>query len=319
MKEPISPDNEASRIKQLQQLHILDTQPEERFDRVTRLAKRLFDVPIAVVSLVDSNRQWFKSCFGLDVSETPRGVSFCGHAILGDEPFIIPDTLEDERFADNPLVSGEPHIRFYAGVPLVFEGSTKLGTLCIIDTKPRMFSRQETQDLVDLAKIAEQELANSLAATTDSLTEISNRRGFEELANKSLDYCRSGGFSLSLAYFDLDDFKHINDNYGHQAGDQALVEFASLLKSSFRESDVIARVGGDEFVVLMSGASEKGATFAVNSFRDSLKAHNVTSDNEFDIDFSVGIVATKAQQGVTLASLIEQADQKMYQCKKCQD
>ncbi|MDN3685286.1 GAF domain-containing protein [Vibrio sinaloensis] len=97
---------------------------------------------------------------------------------LGDEPFIIPNALEDERFADNPLVTGEPNIRFYAGVPLVYQDNTKLGTLCIIDSKPREFSIQEIQDLIDLAKIAEQELANSLAATTDSLTGISNRRGF---------------------------------------------------------------------------------------------------------------------------------------------
>ncbi|EGA71599.1 GGDEF family protein [Vibrio sinaloensis DSM 21326] len=316
MKEPTSPNNEALRVKQLQQLNILDTQPEERFDRVTRLAKRLFDVPIAVVSLVDSNRQWFKSCFGLTVSETPRNISFCGHAILGDEPFIIPNALEDERFADNPLVTGEPNIRFYAGVPLVYQDNTKLGTLCIIDSKPREFSSQEIQDLIDLAKIAEQELANSLAATTDSLTGISNRRGFEELASKSLDYCRAGGFSISLAYFDLNDFKQINDNYGHQAGDQALVQFASLLKSSFRESDVIARVGGDEFVVLMSGASEKGATFAINSFKDSLQAQNATNACDFNISFSVGLVATKANASVTLENLIEQADQRMYQSKK---
>ncbi len=112
MRTPDIPENEDIRLKSLQSLDVLDTQPEERFDRLTRMCKRLFGVPIALVSLVDENRQWFKSCVGLSVSETPRDISFCGHAILGNEIFMIPDTANDERFADNPLVLNDPHIRF---------------------------------------------------------------------------------------------------------------------------------------------------------------------------------------------------------------
>ncbi len=122
MKAPDIPQDEQARIKALRSLNVLDTPSEERFDRLTRLAKRMFDVPIALVSLVDENRQWFKSCIGLDVSETPRDISFCGHAILGSEVFIIPDTKKDERFTDNPLVLNDPHIRFYAGCPLRYIG-----------------------------------------------------------------------------------------------------------------------------------------------------------------------------------------------------
>lgn len=114
MKSPETPRDEETRLKRLRSLGILDTAPEERFDRLTRLAKRMFGVPIALVSLVDENRQWFKSCVGLEASETPRDVSFCGHAILCNEIFIIADATLDERFADNPLVLNEPKIRFYS-------------------------------------------------------------------------------------------------------------------------------------------------------------------------------------------------------------
>jgi len=117
MKKAPLPVNEEQRLAALRALCILDTPPEERFDRITRLAKKLFEVPIALITLVDAERQWFKSCQGLRVRETPRDISFCGHAILSQEGLVVPDTLLDERFADNPMVLGEAGIRFYAGRP----------------------------------------------------------------------------------------------------------------------------------------------------------------------------------------------------------
>lgn len=140
MKTPDIPPDEDARLAELRSLNVLDTIAEERFDRLTRMARRLFGVDVALVSLVDENRQWFKSCAGMELSETPRDISFCGHAILGDGAFVIPDALQDERFCDNPLVTGPQHVRFYAGCPLRGPGGRKLGTLCIIDSKPCAFS-----------------------------------------------------------------------------------------------------------------------------------------------------------------------------------
>lgn len=136
MLVPGKPANETARVQALHGLELLDSAPEERFDRLTRLAKRLFNVPIALVTLVDTNRQWFKSCVGLDATETPRDVSFCGHAILQNDLLLVPDAREDVRFHDNPLVTGAPNIRFYAGYPLTVPNGNKMGTLCLIDTKP---------------------------------------------------------------------------------------------------------------------------------------------------------------------------------------
>jgi GAF domain-containing protein len=156
--EPAIPFDEAKRLATLRGLNILDTPPEERFDRLTRLAMNLFDIPIALVSLVDSNRQWFKSCQGLDVSETPRNISFCGHAILDDQTLIISDALLDPRFSDNPLVTGAPKIRFYAGEPLRAHDGSRMGTLCIIDRRPHQLSPIERGSLRDLAILVENEL-----------------------------------------------------------------------------------------------------------------------------------------------------------------
>ncbi|MGQ0645496.1 MAG: adenylate/guanylate cyclase domain-containing protein [Elusimicrobiota bacterium] len=162
MRPPFPPD-EAARLLSLRALNILDTPPEEIFDRITRLAQNIFNVPIALVSLVDSERQWFKSRQGVTASEAPRDTSFCGHAILGDETFVVLDARTDERFADNPFVTGEPNVRFYAGQPVRAPRGAKVGTLCIIDNRPRRFSEKERKALADLAAILEDALRSEKA------------------------------------------------------------------------------------------------------------------------------------------------------------
>jgi phosphoribosyl 1,2-cyclic phosphodiesterase/CheY-like chemotaxis protein len=151
-------EDEAHRLQALHNLNLLDTEPEERFDRYTRLAAALFDVPVALVTLVDADRQWFKSCIGSDQSETSREVSFCAHAVECRDILVVPDALQDPRFADNPLVISGPRIRFYAGAPLFLPGGHCVGTLCIIDRRPRQLSREELGLLTDLSRLVEKEL-----------------------------------------------------------------------------------------------------------------------------------------------------------------
>lgn len=140
MLVPSIPPDEAQRLDDLCRLELLDTEPEARFDRITRTAARLFGVPTALITLVDADRQWFKSRQGLQVASTPRRVSFCGHAVLQDGAFVVNDARADPRFADNPLVTGEPHVRFYAGMPLHGSAGHRVGSLCVIDPVPRAFS-----------------------------------------------------------------------------------------------------------------------------------------------------------------------------------
>ncbi len=158
MLAPALPSDEPQRLEALRSLQLLDSAPEERFDTLTRVAARVFGVPISVVTLVDERRQWFKSCLGLEVSETAREISFCGHAILSDELFVVEDAAHDPRFADNPLVTGPPRIRFYAGVPLRDGACHRLGSFAIIDSRPRTLTESDRVLLRDLARLVELEL-----------------------------------------------------------------------------------------------------------------------------------------------------------------
>ena len=316
MLAPIKPANEAVRIQALHGLNVLDSAPEERFDRLTRLAKRLFNVPIALVTLVDKDRQWFKSCVGLDVNETPRDVSFCGHAILQDELLLVPDAKQDKRFHDNPLVTGEPNIRFYAGYPLTVPNGNKMGTLCLIDTRPRELDDEERGLLRDLAGMAEQELMAVQMANMDELTLLSNRRGFKALAQYALEACKHRDKPATLLFFDLNDFKHINDHYGHAEGDSALKTFADVLRIAFRESDVVGRLGGDEFVALLTGSSHVETTAIMARLKEILDERNAMLQRGYEIRFSVGQIEYDPQRHETVDRLLADADEAMYAHKQ---
>jgi GAF domain-containing protein len=201
MIEPAMPHDEIPRLKALQALNILDTPIEKRFEAAVRVTKSLFKVPIVAISLIDKDRQWFKAVAGLDVRETPRSISFCGHAITGDDVYVVEDALQDERFCDNPLVTGPPNIRFYAGYPVRAAGGEKLGTLCLIDNVPRHFNAGDAQNLTDMASVVEALLRNDqhlrstrwlldeisaakLKSLKDPLTELWNRAGGEAVLEK---------------------------------------------------------------------------------------------------------------------------------------
>lgn len=315
MNKPDIPQNEQTRLGTLRSLNVLDTLPEERFDRLTRMAKRMFGVPIALVSLVDENRQWFKSCIGLGVSETSRDVSFCGHAILDNGVFIIPNAIEDPRFADNPLVLNDPKIRFYAGCPLTVNGH-KLGTLCIIDQSPRTFDKEDIESLKDLASMVERELAAVQLATLDELTQISNRRGFLVLSQYSLNLCVRQNIPAVLAFLDLDKFKIINDKFGHAEGDVALISFAHQMMSTFRDTDLFARLGGDEFVALLTSTSKQQAEAIIEKFSQSLKQYNKEACREYDVTFSFGLVEFNPEKHAHIEDLLAEGDSLMYKVKK---
>tara|TARA_R110002167_G_scaffold69258_5_gene195286 strand:+ start:1711 stop:2562 length:852 start_codon:yes stop_codon:yes gene_type:complete len=279
------------------------------------MAQRIFNVPIALVSLIDEDRQWFKSCMGLSVKETPRDISFCGHAILDDEIFIVSDTIKDQRFFDNPLVINEPHIRFYAGCPLRFSDGSRLGTLCIIDTKPRTLSNDDIETLKDLGSTAERELAAIALATLDDLTKIPNRRGFMILSQHSLNLCTRQKMPATLVFMDLNKFKQINDEFGHAEGDDVLKTFANLISNECRESDLFARLGGDEFVILFINTTTSAAKETIIRLQQSLNAHKQKANNTYKISFSYGIVSFNPDKHKTIEALLEDGDSQMYEHK----
>lgn len=316
MKAPENAPGEAKRLETLRSLGILDTAPEERFDRVTRLAKRLFGVEIVLVSLVDANRQWFKSRQGLDATETPRDISFCGHTILRNEVLVVNDALDDERFHDNPLVSGDPKIRFYAGYPLQAPNGEKLGTLCLIDPAPRGLDPDELELLGDLAGMVEGEFAALEAATIDSLTGLTNRLGFETIAAHALAATQRQERPLTLLFVDLDRFKQINDRFGHAEGDRALVSIARILQDTFRGSDVVARMGGDEFCVLLTLTGAADTKRPLEGLEEAVATWNETNGSDFDLAYSVGLVEYDPERHREVADLLAEADGAMYAHKQ---
>jgi diguanylate cyclase (GGDEF)-like protein len=311
------PADETRRLTALRALNILDTEPEERFDRITRLAQRLFGTSMATVTFVDSDRQWFKSACGAEAgSEDPRDISFCAHAILEPETMIVTDAREDERFADNPLVLGEPRIRFYAGHPVMAPGGEAVGTLCVLDDKPRASDDFDLEVLRELAEMVEAELVSLSLAIDDDLTGLTNRRGFEMLGERLLAAARRLDLPVSAIYADLDNMKPINDSYGHDAGDRALVDTAAILSSSLRASDLIARLGGDEFCAVLVGTAASVGPTLISRVGSALAARNLASQEPYELSLSLGLAECPAGEDVALWDLVARADREMFNAKR---
>ncbi|WP_419419559.1 diguanylate cyclase [Legionella sp. D16C41] len=312
MIPPDIPENEAERLATLYKLRILDTEREERFDRVTRIACKLFDVPIAVISFLEAERQWMKSTQGFEIQEAPRKTSFCGHVILSDEIMVVEDTTKDRRFYDNPFVINKPNFRFYLGCPLKIN-KCNVGVICLIDDKPRPIADVDQNVVYDLAKMVEMELESLQLSITDELTGLSNRRGFLKIANYLFQKCQRENQEFNLLFFDLDKFKPINDKFGHAEGDKVLKTFSKCLLQNFRCHDVIARLGGDEFCVFCSGLNSQDVDGITTRLKDSLKCIETKG---YAIEFSVGSIQYNKEEHQTLESMLVLADSKMYGNKK---
>jgi len=295
MQAPDIPLDEARRLAALYATRLLGSPPEDAFDRITRMATRLLKMPIALVSLVDKDIQWFKSRQNFAPTESPRATSFCGHAILDHEPLLVPDALRDPRFADNPLVTGEQHVRFYAGVQLYSIDRMAIGTLCVLDRVPRTITPDELEILRDLARMVEgliqhRQLASAARSlytyldldpgnpelsdaagqvefllNHDVLTGLANRQSLVRAVQKHLAATNqamddSGTQVKTLvASINIDKFKRLNELLGHHGGDKALVTITRSLQALLRPGDMLARAGNDEFVLLLPGLGDDSA------------------------------------------------------------
>ncbi|MBE9204634.1 diguanylate cyclase [Synechocystis salina LEGE 06099] len=328
------PQNEEQRLTVLRQLNILDTPIEERFERITRMVCRSLKVPIAAVSMVDESRQWFKSIQGLSASETPREIAFCAHAILRDELLLVKDATQDERFADNPLVTNEPFIRFYAGYPINLGQDCRVGTLCAIDRVPRDLSVEEQEILYDLSKMVESELAAialseaqmeliqeldelERVAMLDSLTRLWNRLGIETLLQREWDYATRKDSPIAIVMIDFDNFKQINDEHGHLVGDEVLQGSSRLIISALRSYDALGRWGGDEFMLILPGSSRERTALLLERIQAAIAENPVpTSVGPLKISLSMGAVSVFAKQGEAVKYWVEQADNQLMKVKR---
>jgi diguanylate cyclase (GGDEF)-like protein len=306
MHDPAHLD-EKLRLDDLRSFHILDTPAEQAYDDVVRLASFICETPMAMISLVDEDRQWFKARVGLSSIETPRGQAFCAHAIVDPERVMeISDAREDPRFADNPLVTGDPSIRFYAGAPLVTPSGAALGTVCVLDNVPRKLTVAQSEALQALSRQVVQLLALRRAnaelelltkaqtlrqqqleihqrrieelnhdlqeqTLTDPLTALKNRRAFDTLLSTEFSRSLRSKSPLCLLMVDADHFKAYNDAFGHVAGDQALMYIALAIKSQARAYDHVARYGGEEFCVILPDTRLQEALVVAERIRESVK------------------------------------------------
>lgn len=443
------PAQEAERVAKLRSYEILDSLPEEAYERITRLTAKTLDMPAAMISLVEGDRQWFKARVGGDRNEIPRELSFCAHTICQNDVFVIEDARKHPKFSDNPFVTQHPHIRFYAGAPLRASGGLNIGTLCVLDTRPRTLSETDRRSLADLAavvmdaldtrliidraetaerrlidaveclpdgfvlydkddrlvicnrryreiyaesadyiragvsfeelirkgvergqypdavgneeawiaerleahqnpgdpieqhlpgdiwfrvqerrtsegglvgfrfditKLKRQERDLARLAWTDSLTGAMNRRRIMELAGAEIERARRHGIDVSLLILDLDHFKQINDRNGHTAGDEVLKGMVERWKRELRSHDLVGRIGGEEFCVLLPEIGPEGAV------RVAEKLRRATADLPFALEgqllratVSIG-VATLAP-GQDLPDLMRCADRALYEAK----
>ncbi len=307
--------NEHDRLNSLERYDILDTPQEEAFDRITRLVRHVFDVPMSTITFIDGHRQWFKSRQGVAACEGDRGPALCAAAIAQDEPLVIPNTLADPLFATNPLVTGEPHVRFYAGVRLCTPDGQNIGTLCAADTRPRDFGMGHVAALSDLAKIVMSELELRLLATTDGLTGALSRRGFREEADRAVALALRHRYDLSAIVFDLDHFKGINDTHGHPTGDIVLRETIATCKELLRKSDLIGRIGGEEFAVLLPQTQLAAAVDVAEKLRSAVAHQRLhASSGAFAITASFGVTGLDPTV-IDIDSLLQRADVALYDAK----
>lgn len=318
------PINEEQRLRAVHSYEILDTLPEVDFDTLTRVAAHSFNAPAAVIGLMDADRLWFKSKIGLGVQQLDRQIAFCAHAIMQpNELLVVEDLRKDLRFKDNPLVTGAPHLRFYAGAPLIDQHGYALGTIAVVDTKPRDINDIQRTLLHDLSKLVISALENrnraillSHLAMTDHLTGLANRAQFERTLNAEMAHSRRTSEPFTVLYMDLDNFKSINDSLGHVAGDEVLCEAARRMSNQVRTEDLLARIGGDEFGIFMRQSAEDSPESLANRIIEVVSAPiTLSTGNKVNVGISVGI-ATYVDNMDSISSLMTQADQALYEAKK---
>jgi len=307
--------DEFARLAALQRYEVLDTPPEEPFDKITSLVQTVLDVPICAVSLVDRNRQWFKSSVGLDVRETARNISFCTHAIESRKPMEVHDALLDLRFAANPMVTGKPFLRSYLGVPLATPDGYNVGSLCALDIKPRRYAPQQIEVLKSFAAVVVDELELLSMVRTDQLTGAASRRAFVDNVGKAAAQFARHGRKSALIMFDLDHFKQINDSFGHPAGDKVLRAVGACCGELTRSADMFGRLGGEEFGVLLYDTDEQGAMQTAERFRQALAGLQIAHTPTIGITASFGVAAF-SDRFQTSEALIDAADQRLYRAKQ---
>lgn len=309
--------DEERRLEELYALKLLDTASEQRFDQYVQLAATIFDVPIALISLVDKDRQWFKSAHGVDVTELPRETSFCGHALAEKDMLIVNDATKDSRFADNPLVQGEPSIRFYAGAVLRGPGGKPVGTCCVIDSEERQFSQQQRASLQQIALMIELEMRmtqESIAlrrnlqahALLDGTTGLPNLTLFTAKSNRALTKAEAESQKFMLALVRVDKFDILEAALGRNTADRLLAELVSRIREVVPASCLIGQAREDKLSVLLNLCDGTQPTKVLNGLLACLDEPIWLDDHAVSIQISIG-ASVYPRDGKNIQQLLNRA------------
>ncbi len=280
------------------------------------------------MAFADAERHWFKSRYGVTATEMPRQLSFCNCTIRGDDVFVVRDALADPRFIDAPVVVGPPHVRFYAGAPLIVPSGAPIGTLCVLGPEPSDFDAKQRRVLLDLAhtavellearsrqmRLTERSVEIAHLAQHDPLTKLANRRLFSEHMEEAMSQVGDER-QVAVLFIDLDRFKPVNDSLGHRAGDTLLQQVAERLLANLRSTDKVARIGGDEFAVIQLGpqARRHAADMAVRLITALSEPYQVEG-RTVSISASIGIALIDQRQPWH-DQIFRHADNALYQAK----
>ncbi len=335
MKCPPILETEDERLQALALYGLTDEQPLPSLDAVARIAAHMFGMPVAAVNMISSDHVFFAASIGIGEVDMRRDVSFCAHAITQDGVMVVPDATQDERFHDNPLVTGEAGLRFYAGVPLFSPGGHPLGALCVIDGKPHPeFSRTDRERLLELAHMASDRLelrrievaaANkpqepATPYENDELYRLANYDGLTGLANRGRFYRRvedalACPLSVAVIMIDLDGFKDVNDTLGHAVGDAVLREVAARLAGQIGSGDLVARIGGDEFAILLPDVTASlQATEIALTVSAAIARPIMVDDQEIRVAASCGMALAPSQAQDPM-ELVGDADLALFKAK----
>ncbi len=316
LRKPEPADAEAERLAALDRLDVLDTPREEAFDRIARLIKLSLGVETGIVSLMDGHRQYYKAAEGTLNREVPLNETFCRTMLETETPLLVSDATQDARFRDNPHVTADGGVRFYAGVPLRTSDGQIVGSVCAIGSTARPHTGSEVAILAELAKIAMSELELRQIASVDSLTGAVSRRTFKEDAKKYASLARRHRSALSVVAFDIDHFKKVNDTYGHAAGDQVLAGVARAAAKELRQSDILGRMGGEEFAVLLPHTDQSHAEEVAEKLRHLFRGLRFPNSHPpIQVNASFG-VATLDTSSDDIDSLLQKADEALYDAKR---
>ena len=294
--------------------HALTAVPEERFNRVARLAGRALNVCLSYVILPDRGRPCLKATHGFTPTDPDRWIAFTQAVLGGRTQAVIADLRREPLCANHGFVLSDPYLRFFAAQAICGPDGSIVGALCIADREADRLRPHDLPIFADLAAIADREISMLESATTDELTRLSNRRGFTLMGEHALALCRRNQQCATVIGIDLDRFKSINDNFGHAAGDAVLKTFAKLLVQRFRTADVVARVGGDEFAVLCSGATADSMKATISRLARDFSSSSLAHDYP-ELSWSAGVEDFNWKNSATLDDLMRASDRRMYRSK----